>query len=194
MRNILLLTIMTLGHQSLAAEVSPGDPTSWTGNVHFSLGAKSLSDDKWGDEYNDHLSFGIGVDLERNDWPVQVTIDSLTSIGGREQSGHDHYVFTNELAVGIKKTWDVSDKTSHYLGLGLSLLTAGRRDEIANGKDQTDHGYGAGLWISSGVNWKLSSHCTLGLSGRYNYGEVDIDDTEYNAGGISFELATSIHW
>ncbi len=191
-----LLLLALFAYQLVTAEEQAQGDARMVGNVHFSLGFKSLSDDTWGDDFVDQVALGVGVDLGNSDWPVLFTIDSIFSASEKEVAGLDHYVYIGEFAPGIKKEWAVSDRSYPFMGVGLAFITAVRGDEIAGHSDSydTEDDTALGLWISAGVNWKLSHRSRIGFIGRYSFAELEIDDVEYDADAVHIAFTTSIHW
>ena len=165
---------------------------SWTGNVNFLLGQKSLETDDWGD-LDKQAAFGVFVDFGQSDWPVSIAIDVLGTYDETTDTGINIEGSTSEIDAGIRKIWKVSNTSMRpYIGGGLALV--GAELKATGPFPVSDDDTGVGLWLNGGVYWTLGQSFNIGLDLRYSDAEVTLFGVDGEAGGTTAGLLLGYHW
>ncbi len=172
------------------------------GHVNFFLGEKSLSGADW-EPLEDQFAFGAVMSFGRDDWPVHIAVDVLTSFD--QTTMYDPFLgdvtFTGttfEVDMGVRKIWK-KGRVLPYLGAGIGIMGAGvEADGDFDTESAADAGFG--FWADTGVFFRLGSHFNLGLDLRYSSADVDLDfgdgfvASDVNAGGFSYGLLLGFGW
>lgn len=172
------------------------------GHVNFFLGEKSLSGADW-EPLEDQFAFGAVMSFGRDDWPVHIAVDVLTSLD--QATVYDPFLgdvtFTGstfEIDTGVRKIWK-KGKVLPYLGGGIGIIGAALEgDDGFISVDAADAAFG--FWADTGVFFRLGSHFNLGLDLRYSSADVDLDfgdgfvASDVNAGGFSYGLLLGFGW
>lgn len=169
----------------------------WTGNVNFFLGQRMLDKDDW-EPLEEQTQFGLLVDFKKENWPVSIAIDYLSS--NDEVTQYDTFsalnwtfeASTTEIDVGVRKIFDGSgSQMKPYVGGGVAFIDA--EVEVTNGfLTVKDDDNGTGFWLNGGVYWTLGQGFNLGVDLRYS--SADGDDTDLDAGGSHVGLLLGFHW
>jgi hypothetical protein len=140
------------------------------GHVNFFLGEQLLDDHYWG-TLDEHGEIGVVMSFGRNNWPVHIAVDVLTS--GDETSQYDGAVgfvtttgSTFEIDAGPRKIWK-KGSVLPYLGGGLGLI---------GGRLKTDDGLSSvkekqatlGLWANTGVLFRIGTNFNIGVDLRWS--------------------------
>lgn len=173
--------------------VANANAASFTGNVNFFLGQKSLKSADWS-PLEDQMAFAVLVDFKQDSWPVSIAIDTLGSYKDTTVSGIKFEGSTGELDFGVRKIWDVSATTMRpYVGGGVAFIRA----EIKGSYLYTtvsDNDTGIGYWLNGGIYWALTPHFNLGMDLRYSNAKVTLYGLSGEAGGTSAGLIAGYHW
>ncbi len=172
-----------------------------TGNINGYLGSKSLDDDDWGPN-DDQLAMGASLDFSKGTWPINMVIEGITSGDSNDTAGIDVTSHVTELAVGVRKYWDVAPAVSFYGGGGPALLigsielsgSALNSSDVLVNVDDEDSGTGLGLWIGGGAVFHITPKINLGVNIRQSFGEVEIFDTDLEAGGLLINALAGVRF
>jgi len=174
-------------------------------SFNFFLGLKNVDDlskDETGADLDNQFDVGVEMSFGGNDWPVMIAVDLLGSwkddsftyeyyYGGYYYlNDYDVSSSTQELDVGIRKTWEfATNPTRPYIGGGVAGIRGSVNFDVSTPFDSfsvDDDGFGFGYWIGGGVYWKLGQKFNLGLNLRYSTAKVDFDKfdvTNIDVGG-----------
>jgi hypothetical protein len=162
------------------------------GDVNFFLGIKTLDEDDW-EPIEDQGAFGAEISIGQDTWPVMIAIDPFFSGAKDDEFGFDLKGATSELAIGVRKIWNV-DNVHPYVGGGPSLLSASLEVENPFGADVDDDDTTLGWWLGGGVFWRLGSRFNIGIAARFSSGEVTLFDVDLEAGGLQGGLLLGWGW
>ena len=95
--------------------------------------------------------------------------------------------------VGARKYWDPVEAVSVFVGGGIAIGGGAFGIDTDLG-DSSDSGWGTGIWLDTGVVFKLDNVINLGVELKYSFLPVTIFDTDVNAGGVQFGLVMGYHW
>lgn len=183
-------------------------------NINAFIGGKAMDDDDWG-RYDDQAEFGVMADFRENTWPISLVVQVFSSIDGDSETydtdywdGNDAYyyygerAFTSELNIGVKKIFNLANAWHLYIGGGAAMINGGmkvveveyigdryyRRD--TDKEDDTDYGY----WVSAGLYKSFWGHFNVGLEVRYSDAEIELFDSDVEAGGVHGGLVLGYSW
>ena len=206
MRKLFVVTLVlgffiTLPGLALANPETASSPGDWTGNLNFFLGAKALDQDDW-EPVEDQNEFGIKVDFKKQEWPMSIAIDYLSSIGDDTILLYDPwwgYVLadvesnTSELCFGVRKIWDHSPRMRPFIGVGLAMISA-EATVRTWALSLSDDDKAMGFWIGGGIYWTLTEHFNIGFNLRWSKAEINLFDVDTEAGGTHAGLLVGYHW
>lgn len=187
---IIIAMVLFFAVDSFAAD------QGWTGNVNFTLGAKSLDEDDW-EPIEDQGEIGIHLDLRTTNWPVSIYLAFLASYGDDttriDGFRADVEGRTSEFRFGVRKIWEPTTNMRPYFGGGLALVTA-EIEVSAFGEKLDDSDSALGFWLGGGIYWTLGEHFNIGLDIAWSKAEVTLFDTDGEAGGGHAGLLLGYHW
>jgi opacity protein-like surface antigen len=166
--------------------------STYTGNVNFLLGQKSLESDDWS-PLEDQFAFAVLVDFKQAHWPVSIALDFLGSYDEQTQLGIKLEGTTSEFDAGVRKIWQVSGGSiKPYIGGGIAFINAEIKaiDFVTVSDDDNSVGY----WLNGGIYWTLGLHFNLGVDLRYSDADVTIAGVDGEAGGSTAGLLLGYHW
>ena len=173
--------------------------------------------------------YGIGANFGGVDWPVMIAVDFLMASEddaynfeyyGDYQFRLDAELETTEIDVGVRKFWTNHDKFHPYVGGGVAFIDADAELALF-GPDvlplrQTTEWFsqcasdsGTGLWLNTGVLWRITPRLSLGFDLRYSDASVDFvfddeivpdrqveEDGTWKAdvGGLHYGLLFGFRW
>jgi hypothetical protein len=151
--------------------------------VNLAVGSKSLGRNDWS-PVDDQSSFGVLIDLRREDWPLGLALDVFrTSDDSRRVEGE-----TTEIGLGMRKVWHGLLGWHPYVGGGLALI----RDRLEIGSD-SDEDTGLGLWVGGGLFLTIARHLNLGFDLRWSTAETTLFGERVDAGGTLGSLLVGYH-
>lgn len=204
--NIRKLALLPLAATLSLPGIASAAEAGWSGNVNGFLGGKRLVEDDF--DADRHVEFGIMFDITPPSWPVSLAVDSLGSYGEETDSYYDSFygwsdttqeISTSELDLGVRKIWQAGGTMRPYLGGGLSLFSLSVKQVTEPDAynititEYDEDGTGAGLWLDTGIFWTLS-HFNIGFDLRFSRGQVELDGTDYQAGGNHLGVMAGYHW
>ena len=184
-----------VGLAGVVAVMAGASPAVWAkaeGHVNFFLGVKTLDEDDW-QPIEDQGALGAEISIGQDTWPIFIAIDPFFSGGTEEEAGFDLTGATSELAIGVRKIWNV-DNVHPYVGGGPSLLSGSFEVETPFGADFDDDDTTLGWWLGGGVFWRLGSRFNIGVAARFSRGEVTLFDVDVQAGGLQGGLLLGWGW
>lgn len=161
----------------------------WTGNVDLFLGAKLLDQDDW-EPVEEHGQLGILVDFGKTDWPINIAIGVLGSSASEPTPLGEFEASTNELNLGIRKTF--GDTVRPYIGGGLAFIS-GELKHHETGVS-VDSNTGTGLWLNGGVYLTISNHFNIGLDLRFSSAKASVFNQDVKVGGGHAGLVLGYSW
>ena len=164
---------------------------SWSGNVNFFLGQKSLDENEWA-PVDEQGEFGVMVDFGERSWPVNIALDFLVSYDEVTEFGIIFEGLTTEFNGGIRKVWEVGSYFRPYIGGGLALVSA--EFQATDFVSVTDDDNAMGIWLNGGVYWTLGRSFNIGLDLRYSTADVTLFGVDADAGGTHAGLLLGWHW
>ncbi len=173
----------------------------WTGNMNLLLGAKMLDEDDW-EPVEEQAEFGISFDFRQEHWPVSITFAYLSSeedgsavvfVPGPGWTVGDFEAETQEINIGVKKIWDVTQVIKPFVGGGISFINA-EFTGTAFGGTLSEDDDAVGIWVGGGIMFTLANHLNLGIQAGYSYAEVELFGVEANAGGSHGLFIVGFHW
>lgn len=170
----------------------------WTGNINAFMGYKYMDEDDWMDEFQEQTEGGILFDIQKKDWPVSATLESMYSMKDDEVDGIDIEVVTTEILLGVGKTWAPNPTIRPYVRGGIVFASV-EQDMDDGSESVTLEGSGIGYGLSGGVYWTISQHFNLGLGVRYTKAELGVEYSgtelfEAECGGTHSGLVIGYHW
>ncbi len=190
MKRISIIFGLLFGFMGIA--LNPVQASDWTGNVNFSLGAKSLDEDDWS-PLEEQGELGLEVDFRKQTWPVNISLALLASADQGTVLGVDLTAATSELRFGAKKIWEPTQTMRPFFGGGLSVVSASL-DANLLGLKVTDEDSSLGVWFDGGIYWTLNSCFNVGIKAGYSASEVTLFNADTNAGGGHIALMFGYHW
>jgi len=171
-----------------------------TGNVNFFVGIKNLDEADW-EPVEKQNEYGVLVDFKQNDWPISIAIDALLSKG--EKKEYDSFFGTDvkyeaeivELGFGVRKIIKPNSILSLSFGGGIAAIQADIKLS-AFLSSASDDDKGVGFWADFGAFLTVGEEkvFNIGLNIRYSDAEVEIADSEGEAGGRHIALIFGFHW
>jgi len=104
---------------------------------------------------------------------------------------------STEVAIGVRKVW-IRGATRPHLGAGANVVSVSedRLNGVSGTVTNDDRGYG--VWVDTGVTWRLASHLNLGFELRYSSERVELGSgsvpRDAAAGGFHLGLLVGYGW
>jgi hypothetical protein len=103
---------------------------------------------------------------------------------------------STEFAIGVRKIWG-HGVTRPHLGAGAEVLSVREYLDGPSGPlKHEDVGYG--VWVDTGVSWRLAGHLNLGIEARYSWVDANLGSgffpREVAAGGFQLGLLIGYGW
>lgn len=169
-------------------------------NINLFWGAKTLDEENW-EPAHEQREIGFGIDIEREDLPVNIVIEYLRATG--EGTAYlyiiDYDIITvdaesktSELNIGIQKVWRKSPRFRPFIEGGVSLIQ-GELRVTALGVSGSDSDSAFGLWLGGGLYWTFGNF-NIGFEIKGSSAEVELFDVNCDAGGGHFGILLGYHW
>lgn len=138
---------------------------------------------------------------------VTVSSDGVTFYDATFTENEKFEVSTQEFRIGVKKTFKASPTVFPYIMVGLAQIEAEGKASYSyqvevpdlNVTDSYSESYSesdsvVGFWLGGGIYYQFKNKFNLGVEVSYSSGEVSIDDTDLEAGGVHYGLFVGYHW
>ncbi len=167
--------------------------TVWAeGNINILYGQKTLSSGDW-DPADTQDEYGFMFDFRANNWPVAIAIDYLSGKDDETVSGITLESKTQEINIGIRKYWPITNKFKPYLGGGIAQIDA---EAIASlgGRNSSGSDGNIGFWINGGLAYTIANHFNIGADIRFSQAEITINGVSGEAGGTHILVFAGFHF
>ena len=156
------------------------------GNVSLLYGNKKLDDIAWQPVENQQ-EFGLMLDFQISDLPVNIAIDYLKSDDTGVLEGATYKGETDELHLGLRQYINEGETLVPYIGGGVAFIEG---EYSGNGRFDTD--VDAGFWVGVGLNWMLGQHFHVGIDMRLSSADLTLYERQVDGGGAHYAITTGI--
>ena len=190
------LVLFTTSFLLLIPAIGVCESKGWAGNLSGYLGYKDLDKDDW-KPVDGQAEIGVLLDFRPKHWPVNIAIDYLVSDEYELRSISGSFVRidgeTSELAIGIRKVFEVFPTFRPYIGASVAYIR-GEYEFNQFPARSSDDDSAMGYVINAGVYWAFAEHLQIGLDLRYSRAEIKLFGADVEAGGVHAGVTFGLRW
>ncbi|MBU2881865.1 porin family protein [Psychrosphaera sp. B3R10] len=183
-----LVTVASLLLTTISAPILAD---TWDTTLKVGIGSKAL-ESEW-ERFDEHDSVGFMLDLKHQDYPVSIAIDAFGTGKEIKEDGDKTGVYSAELDLGLRYTYEDFGAVQPYLGGGVALGYGNIEVEEGNQTIEVED-HGTGYWVAIGAQFEFSNSVVAGIDVRQSSYDVDLDGDDYDAGGKQVTFFVGYQW
>ena len=170
--------------------------SDFSGDISLTLGNRWLLQDEWSDPNLDSQpAIGIQTNLGFASWPLSLVLGYNKSWADSSRLGADLEIKQSEFYAGLAYRFYREETLQPFISSGFAIngteLTVSDDDNSVSSSDDL-----LGLWLSGGINYRLTDSINLGAEVKYQAYALDAElfSSSYGMENVMLNFLIGYHW